>query len=132
MVCAAADETKAQDIVILDVRGQTIIADFFLVCTGTSSTHVQAIAQNVQDHLRMEARRRAKPEGDTESHWIVMDYSDVILHVFDAETREFYDLERLWSDAKVSRYQSPQSPIQDAAQAQNPAPGTGSTLSQEG
>lgn len=110
MLCAAADETKAQDITIMDVRGQTILADFFVLCTGTSSTHVQAIARNVSDRLRMDARRRAKPEGDSESLWIVMDYSDVILSVFDAPTREFYDLERLWGDAKISRYTSQQSP----------------------
>jgi ribosome-associated protein len=108
LLCAAADETKAQDMTILDVRGQTIVADFFVVCTGTSTTHIQAIARNVQDHLRADARRRAKPEGDSESLWIVLDYSDVILHVFDAQTREFYDLERLWADAKVTRYISTQ------------------------
>jgi ribosome-associated protein len=108
MVCEAAAETKAQDITVLDVRGQTIVTDFFVLCTGTSTTHIQAIAQNVLGHLRMDARRRAKPEGDSESLWIVLDYSDVILHVFDAETRDFYDLERLWGDAKIAKYTAPE------------------------
>jgi len=124
LLCAAADETKAQEMTILDVRGQTIVADFFVVCTGTSTTHIQAIARNVQDHLRIDARRRAKPEGDSESLWIVLDYSDVILHVFDATTREFYDLERLWADAKVTRYISAQeNPAAIASDSEADMPG---------
>jgi ribosome-associated protein len=101
LVCAAADEMKARDIVVLDVRGQTIISDFFVICSGTSVTHIQSIAEGVQDRLRERGRLRAKPQGDAHSFWMILDYSDVILHVFDEETREFYDLERLWGDAKV-------------------------------
>jgi ribosome-associated protein len=101
MVCTAADEMKARDIVVLDVRGHTIIADFFVICSGTSVTHIQSIAEGVQDRLRERGRLRAKPQGDAHSYWMILDYSDVILHVFDEETREFYDLERLWGDAKV-------------------------------
>lgn len=104
MLVSSVEETKAHDITILDVRGQTIVTDFFVICSGTSTTHIQAIAQNVVGHLRVDARRRAKPEGDSESLWIVLDYSDVILHVFDEVTRDFYDLERLWGDAKVTRH----------------------------
>ncbi len=106
MVCEAADEMKARDIVVLDVRGQTIIADFFVMCSGTSLTHIQSIAEGVRDHLREDARERAKPEGDAQSYWVILDYSDVILHVFSEETREFYDLERLWSDARITRWES--------------------------
>ncbi len=106
MVCEAAAEMKARDIVVLDVRGQTIIADFFVMCSGTSLTHIQSIAEGVRDHLREDARERAKPEGDAQSYWVILDYSDVILHVFSEETREFYDLERLWSDAKITRWDS--------------------------
>ena len=110
MLVASIEETKAHDITILDVRGQTIVTDFFVLCTGTSTTHIQAIAQNVVGQLRVDARRRAKPEGDSESLWIVLDYSDVILHVFDEATRDFYDIERLWGDAKVTRHNiSPES-----------------------
>jgi ribosome-associated protein len=99
LICEAADETKAQNIVALDVRRLTPIADYFMICSGTSGTHISSIAENVQDKLRMEGKVRAKPQGGAESFWIILDYGDVILHIFDEETREFYDLERLWSDA---------------------------------
>lgn len=102
LVLAAANDLKAHDMKVLDVRGQTIVADFFVICTGTSVTHIQSIAEGVRDRLREEARLRAKPEGDAGSYWVIMDYSDVILHIFDEETRDFYDLERLWADAEIS------------------------------
>lgn len=100
-IAEAADEQKARDIVVLDVRGQTIVADFFIICSGTSTTHIRSIAEGVQDKLREWAKLRAKPEGDSDSFWIILDYGDVILHIFDEGTREFYDLERLWADAEV-------------------------------
>lgn len=100
-ICRASDELKALDIAVLDVRKQTIIADFFIICSGTSSTHIRSIAGNVQDRMR-EIGQRAKPEGEGDSQWVVMDYGDAILHVLSEETREFYDLERLWADAKIS------------------------------
>ena len=104
LICTAADEYKARDIVVLDVRGQTIVADFFVMCSGTSTTHIQSIAEGVQDRLRERARLRARSEGDAQSFWIILDYGDIILHVFDEETREFYDLERLWADAKLIKW----------------------------
>ena len=107
LVCDAAGELKAREITILDVRGQTIVADFFVICTGTSVTHIQSIAEGVRDRMREGAKLRAKPEGDAGSYWVIMDYSDVILHIFDEDTREFYELERLWADAKVSHWQDP-------------------------
>lgn len=100
-ICRATDELKALGIAVLDVRKQTIIADFFVICSGTSSTHIRSIAGNVQDKMR-EAGFRAKPEGDGDSQWVVIDYGDAILHVLSEETREFYDLERLWADAAIS------------------------------
>ncbi|HEX8235061.1 MAG TPA: ribosome silencing factor [Abditibacteriaceae bacterium] len=104
LICAAAEDIKARDIVYLDVRGQTIVSDFFVVCSGTSITHIQSIAEGVKDRLREEAKMRARPEGDAQSYWMILDYGDVILHIFSDETREFYDLERLWSDAKATRW----------------------------
>ncbi len=105
LLCDAADDQKAHNITILDVRGQTIVADFFVVCDGTSVTHIQSIVGGVKDKLRERARLRAKPEGDAGSYWMILDFGDVILHVFSEETREFYDLENLWSDAKVSTFE---------------------------
>jgi len=107
LICEAADEMKARGIVVLDVRGLTTLADFFVMCSGTSTTHIQSIAEGVRERLRERAGLRAKPEGDAASCWIILDYGDVILHIFDEETREFYDLERLWADAKSSSYVAP-------------------------
>lgn len=105
LICEAADEMKAQNIAVLDVREITTLADFFVMCSGTSTTHIQSIAQGVRDRLREGAQQRARAEGDAASLWIILDYGDVILHVFDEETREFYDLERLWADAKASAFE---------------------------
>ena len=106
LVCRAADELKAHEITVMDVRGQTIVADFFIVCSGTSTTHIQSISEGVQDRLREWAQARAKREGGAQSFWMILDYGDVILHVFDEGTREFYDLEHLWAEAKVSTWPS--------------------------
>ncbi|HEX8551831.1 MAG TPA: ribosome silencing factor [Abditibacteriaceae bacterium] len=106
LLCEAADDQKAHGITVLDVRGQTIVADFFVICDGTSVTHIQSITEGVKDKLRERARLRAKPEGDALSYWMILDYGDLIMHVFSEETREFYDLENLWSDAKVSTYEN--------------------------
>jgi ribosome-associated protein len=117
LICEAADEMKARDITILDVRGQTIVSDFFIMATGTSVTHIQSIAEGVRDRLRERSHLRAKPEGDAGSYWMLLDYSDVILHIFDEETREFYDLERLWADAKVSHCGSERSEAKDTGES---------------
>ncbi len=88
---------KAEDILILDIRELSGIADFFIICSGTSDRHVKAIADAVFDEL-------AKPwhkEGYENLRWILLDYVDVVVHVFQNETREFYGLERLWGDAEV-------------------------------
>ncbi|HVF09801.1 MAG TPA: ribosome silencing factor [Abditibacteriaceae bacterium] len=107
-VCAILDEQKAQDVVILDVREQTTLADYFVICSGTSATHIRSIAEGVQDRLREQAKWRAKAEGDAASFWVILDYGDVILHIFDAPMRGFYDLERLWADAPALECQPDQ------------------------
>jgi len=98
-VCAVLEDQKAQDVVVLDVREQTTVADYFVICNGTSAPHIRSIAEGVQDNLREQAKWRARAEGDANSFWVILDYGDVILHVFDAPMRQFYDLERLWADA---------------------------------
>ena len=114
MLCTAADEQKAQEITVLDMRGQTTLSDYFVVCTGTSATHIRSIADGVQDKLRERAKVRTRPEGEAGSFWVILDYGDVILHVFDAETRGFYDLERLWGDAPTTKWEPalPEAPAQ--------------------
>ncbi len=95
----ASQEKKAQDLVVLDLRGLASFTDFFLLCTGTSNRQLKAIADAIEEKL---GRIRVKPdhiEGYPSGEWILMDYVDFIVHVFTPKTRSHYDLERLWGDA---------------------------------
>ncbi len=91
---------KAEGVVILDVRGLTSIADTFIICSGRSNRQVSAIADHIQRFLKKKGIRPLSVEGKTDGHWVLMDYGHVIMHIFYEETRSFYDLEGLWSDAK--------------------------------
>jgi ribosome-associated protein len=101
MLCAReAVQYKALDPVLLDVTGLSSFTDYFLICSGKSSRQVQGIADNLEEAL---ARAEVKPlgiEGRAEGHWILMDYADVVVHIFYEPVRYFYDLESLWSDAR--------------------------------
>ena len=92
-------EKKAYDLVLMDVSELTSLADYFLVCTGRSDTQVQAIAQGIEDNLRRQGVRPMSVEGYSTGQWVVMDYGDVIVHIFYEPVREFYDLDRLWARA---------------------------------
>lgn len=91
---------KAESVVVLDVRGLTSIADAFIICSGRSNRQVSAVADHVERFLKQEGIRPLSVEGRKEGHWVLMDYGQVIIHVFYTETRAFYDLEGLWVDAK--------------------------------
>lgn len=93
------DSKKGMDITGIDIRQLTTIGDYFILVTGTSSPHVKALAEEVEDTLAKEGIEPRRIEGAQSAVWILMDYQDVILHVFTKETREFYNMERLWSDA---------------------------------
>lgn len=95
----AAEERKAREVVILDLRDITLIADYFVICSGRSSVQVQAIAQNVIDCLKSQEVKVLHQEGLRDGYWVLLDYGSVIVHVFQEEEREFYSLERLWGDA---------------------------------
>jgi len=97
---------KAQDVVILDLRGLSAVTDFFVICSGLSDTHVRAIADAVEEGLKREGSRKWHVEGYSHRRWVLLDYVDVVVHVFHHKTREFYLLERLWGDAKVERLDS--------------------------
>ncbi len=100
LLCAqAALDKKAVDLVVLDVGPLTSIADYLIICTGRSDRQVQAIAQAIDDQLRERGERPAAIEGMTRGQWVLMDCTDVIVHVFYKPVREFYDLERLWEHA---------------------------------
>jgi ribosome-associated protein len=99
-LCAeAAESKKAFDIQILDLRGLTYITDYFVICSGNNTTQVSAIADWVEHALAKAGRRPSHVEGSVGSRWVLMDYGDVVIHVFDEETRIYYSLEKLWSDA---------------------------------
>ncbi len=101
LMANAALEKKAEDIKILDISGITDIADQFVIATGNGGLHVKAIA----DHIRDESNASEKPwhiEGYDSLKWVLLDYVDVVIHIFDKETRDYYDIERLWADAEIT------------------------------
>lgn len=99
-VAKAADEMQAEDITILDLQGISTIADFFVICSGSSHPHLKAIRREITESLDNEHHlKRHSAEGNPESHWIVLDYRDVIVHIFHNDKRDLYSLEDLWSDA---------------------------------
>jgi ribosome-associated protein len=98
---AAADEKQAKDLVVLDLRGITSFADFFVICTGNNQRQVQTIADEIDKQLRATGERAISVEGYSQGEWILADYGDFLVHVFSEKAREFYDLQRLWRAAKV-------------------------------
>ena len=99
-LCAeAADNKKAFDTLILDLRGLTYIADYFVICSGSNTTQVSAIAEEVGHILAKAGEHPSHVEGGAESNWVLMDYGDVVVHVFEEQARAYYGLEKLWSDA---------------------------------
>ena len=97
----AALDKKAIDLAVLDLQGLSTIAGFFLVCSARSTTQAETIAEAVRGALRSEGVRPRHNEGSAESGWLLLDYGDVVVHVFLEETRGFYALERLWGDAPL-------------------------------
>ena len=92
-------ERKALEVTLLDLRGISSATDWFLIATGTSDTHVRAIADSVTDELKKEGIRPLNVEGEREGRWVLVDYFDFVVHVFHPTARAFYQLERLWGDA---------------------------------
>lgn len=95
------DDKKAENIVIIDVRQLSSITDYFVIASGANSPHLKALAGGVERALKDEGVHSTHRSGTFESQWIVLDYIDVVVHVFLPEVREYYSLERLWSDAPV-------------------------------
>src|SRR4029078_2919217 len=99
----AALDRKAYDLVVLDVGALTSIGDYFVICSGRSATQVQAIAEGVRDHLSKLGVEPLAVEGLERGQWVLIDYGDVVVHVFQVPIRGFYDLDRLWARAPPSR-----------------------------
>ncbi len=96
----AARGKKAQEIIVLDVREMTSLADAFIICSGRSNRQVTAIADHIKRTLKKQAIKPLNIEGTGQGHWVLLDYGHVIIHVFYEETRRFYDLEGLWAEAQ--------------------------------
>jgi ribosome-associated protein len=94
-----ADDKKAEDITILDLRNITTLTDFFVICSVTNNRQARAIAQEIEEKLAKLGLRLDHIEGYPDSNWILMDYTDLVIHIFTKEIREYYDLEHLWGDA---------------------------------
>jgi ribosome-associated protein len=92
-------ETPASDTVVLDIRGLSTFSDFFVICSGENERQLRAIAERLQEELRDVGVRPRRVEGTPRSGWMVIDYNDAIVHVFDNELRDFYKMERLWAEA---------------------------------
>jgi len=97
----AASEKQASNIVLLDVRETCTFTDFFVICSGESARQIRSISDDIEGTLKKEGARSHHHEGSLESGWFLLDYTDVVVHIFGAAEREFYKLEELWSDAKV-------------------------------
>ena len=101
LAVAALEDKKAEDIKIIDITGVSVLADYFIIASGTNRNQVQALADNVDETLGRAGYEEKQTEGYQSANWILLDYRDIIVHVFDSENRLFYDLERIWRDGKL-------------------------------
>ncbi len=125
-LCAlAADERKALDIVVLDVNAISAVADRFMICSGTSDRQVKAIADAISDALAKQGEKPRAKEGYQQGSWILMDCVDIVVHIFDEETRAFYNLEHLW-------HQAPRVEVPEISSAATSALSTQAFLVEEG
>ncbi len=97
---AALEEKKGKDISVIDISGVSVIADYFIIVTADNMRQVDALSDAVQDRMAKEGYELRRAEGVQGSSWVLLDYNDIIVHIFDKEQRLFYDLERIWSDGK--------------------------------
>ena len=97
----ALEDKKGEDIQIIDIREVSVLADYFLIASGSNTNQVQAMADSVREALGIAGYGPRQIEGYGVANWILMDYNDIIVHIFSDESRTFYDLERIWRDGKV-------------------------------
>ena len=96
----ALSDKKGEDIKIIDIAGVSVLADYFLVANGNSDSQVNALVDNVEEQLHKAGYPLKQREGQASGKWVLLDFGDIIVHVFDKENRLFYDLERIWKDGK--------------------------------
>ena len=97
----ALEDKKGEDIKVIDITGVSVLADYFIIASGTNKNQVQALVDNVDETLGRAGYEAKQMEGYTTANWVLLDYNDIIVHVFDSENRLFYDLERIWRDGKT-------------------------------
>ncbi len=97
----ALDDKKGQDIKIINIEEVSVLADYFIIASGTNRNQVQALADNVEEELGRAGYPVRQTEGYRTASWVLLDYGDIIVHIFDSENRLFYDLERIWRDGKI-------------------------------
>ncbi len=95
-ILASLEDDKAEDVVTIDLRGRSSVADYMVICSGRSSRQVGAIAEKLMERLKQEFGRTCRIEGKEQGDWVLIDASDVVVHVFRPEVREFYQLEKMW------------------------------------
>jgi ribosome-associated protein len=100
----AASDKKASDVLLLDVREITTIADYFVICSGNNARQIQAIADAIEEALKEQGARLFNREGVADTGWLLLDFGDIIIHIFSPAEREYYRLERLWNEAKTVVY----------------------------
>lgn len=98
---AALDDKKAKDIKVIDISNVSVMADYFIIASGTNRNQVQAMANSVEEKLHEQGIHPRQVEGYQTANWILMDFNDIIVHVFNEEDRLFYNLEKIWMDGKV-------------------------------
>lgn len=97
----ALEDKKGEDIKIIDIENVSVIADYFVICSASNTSQAQALVDNVEEMLFKAGYECRQKEGNSSSTWVLLDYGDVIVHVFSKEDRLFYDLERIWRDGKI-------------------------------
>jgi len=98
---AIALDNKANDVVVLSLKGVSDMTDFFVIASGTSDTHVRSLGEHIQEGLKRDGTTAHHVEGTQQGRWVLLDYVDFVVHLFHPSLRDFYQLERLWSDAQV-------------------------------
>lgn len=101
LIIDALEDKKAENIQIIDISEISSVADYFVITNGTNRSQVQALADNVEEKLDKEGIYPKQIEGYSNANWILLDYADIVIHVFDRESRGFYDLERIWRDGNL-------------------------------
>lgn len=103
----ALDEKKGKDIRVIDISGISVIGDYFVITNGTSDSQVRALVDNVEEKMHKAGYELKEQEGNNSGTWVLLDYGDIIIHIFDRENRPFYNLERIWSDGKDVEMNNP-------------------------